>query len=83
MTADVTNATFAPSSEFVAQANVTKDAYDTMYTASLTDPEGFWGEQAKRVDWIKPFTQVKDVSFAPGNVSINWFADGTLNVAAN
>ncbi|MQQ10716.1 acetyl-coenzyme A synthetase, partial [Epibacterium sp. SM1979] len=81
MSADVTNATYAPSTEFVAQTNVTKAAYDSLYSASVSDPDAFWGEQAKRVDWIKPFTQVKDVSFAPGNVSINWFADGTLNVA--
>ncbi|MBT8155178.1 acetyl-coenzyme A synthetase, partial [Epibacterium ulvae] len=75
--------TFAPAQDIVEYAHVDADTYQKLYTASLTDPEGFWGEQAKRVDWIKPFTQVKDVSFAPGNVSINWFADGTLNVAAN
>ncbi|MCL4164983.1 UNVERIFIED_CONTAM: hypothetical protein GTU68_008183, partial [Idotea baltica] len=49
----------------------------------MNDSEAFWGEQGKRLDWIKPYTQVKDVSFAPGNININWYADGTLNVSAN
>jgi acetyl-CoA synthetase len=49
----------------------------------MADPEGFWGAQGKRVDWIKPFTQVKDCDFTLGKVSINWYCDGTLNVAAN
>jgi hypothetical protein len=44
---------------------------------------GFWAEQAKRIDWIKPFTKVKNTSFAPGNISIKWFEDGVLNVAYN
>ena len=46
-------------------------------------PNGFWAEQAKRIDWIKPFTKVKNTSFDPRNVSIKWFEDGTLNVAYN
>ena len=57
--------------------------YQEMYARSVKDPNGFWGEQAKRIDWIKPFTKVKNTSFAPGNVSIKWFEDGTLNVAYN
>ncbi len=54
-----------------------------MYARSVKDPNGFWGEAAKRLDWIKPFTKVKNSSFAPGNVSIKWFEDGTLNISAN
>ncbi|SFL40122.1 acetate--CoA ligase, partial [Shimia haliotis] len=57
--------------------------YASMYAASINDPEGFWAEHGKRVDWIKPFTKVKNASFAPGQVDIKWFEDGTLNVAAN
>jgi acetyl-CoA synthetase len=57
--------------------------YKDMYTRSINDPNGFWGEQAKRVDWIKPFTKVENVSYAPGNISIKWFEDGILNVAHN
>jgi acetyl-CoA synthetase len=54
-----------------------------MYGQSIDDPEGFWGEQGKRIDWIKPYSQVKDVSFGPGDVHIKWFHDGTTNVSYN
>ncbi len=57
--------------------------YQTMYQRSVDDPVGFWGEQGKRIDWIKPYTKVKNTSFAPENVSIKWYEDGTLNVSAN
>jgi acetyl-CoA synthetase len=57
--------------------------YKEMYAASVADPNTFWGEQGKRVDWIKPYTKVKNTSFGPGNVSIKWFEDGTLNLAYN
>ena len=57
--------------------------YEEMYKRSVEDPEGFWSEHGKRIDWIKPFTKVKDVSFGPGEVSIKWFHDGTLNASAN
>ena len=81
--ADTAAKTYAPSSEMAANAHVNAAKYDEMYAASMADPEAFWGEHAKRIDWIKPFTQVKDVDFTLGNVNINWFADGTLNVSAN
>ncbi|MEM1302067.1 MAG: acetate--CoA ligase [Pseudomonadota bacterium] len=58
-------------------------AYASMYEQSITDAEGFWAEQGQRLDWIKPFTKVKNTSFEPGNIDIRWFEDGTLNVAAN
>ena len=54
-----------------------------MYADSIADPDAFWGEHGKRIDWIKPYTKVKNTSFAPGNVDIKWFEDGTLNVSAN
>src|SRR5262249_30783854 len=57
--------------------------YKQMYERSVKDPNGFWAEQAKRIDWIKPFTKVKNTSYAPDNVSIKWFEDGTLNAAYN
>jgi len=56
--------------------------YSTMYQQSITDPEGFWREQGKRLDWIRPYTKVKNTSFSD-DVSIRWFEDGTLNVCAN
>ena len=57
--------------------------YEEMYARSIKDPNGFWGEQAKRLDWIKPFTKVKNTTYDPHNVSIKWFEDGTLNAAYN
>src|SRR5579863_9666676 len=61
---------------------VNKTNYEQMYRQSLADPTTFWGEQAKRIDWIKPFKTVKDTSFT-GDVHIRWFADGTLNASYN
>jgi acetyl-CoA synthetase len=66
-----------------ANALIDNAKYHEMYQASVDDPEAFWGEQGKRLDWIKPYTKVKNTSYAYDNVSINWFEDGTLNVAAN
>ncbi|MEB6338415.1 acetate--CoA ligase [Serratia rhizosphaerae] len=57
--------------------------YQQYYLQSVQDPAAFWGEHGKIVDWIKPYTQVKNTSFSPGNISIRWFEDGTLNLAAN
>jgi len=57
--------------------------YETMYRRSTEDPEGFWGEHGKRLDWIKPYTHVKDVSFASQDLHIRWFYDGTLNACSN
>jgi len=57
--------------------------YKEMYAASLADPDAFWREQAKVLTWSKPFTKVKNTSFAPGNISIKWFEDGRLNACYN
>ncbi|HUG61800.1 MAG TPA: acetate--CoA ligase [Methylomirabilota bacterium] len=63
-------------------AFVDKATYQSMYERSVNDPDGFWGEMGKRLDWIEPYTKVKDTRFAP-DVSIRWFEDGVLNVSAN
>jgi acetyl-CoA synthetase len=68
---------------WLARAYVDDAGYRDMYARSVRDPEGFWGEHGKRIDWIKPYTRVKRTSFAPGNVSIEWFGDGTTNVSLN
>ncbi|MGO4513638.1 acetate--CoA ligase [Bradyrhizobium sp. 2TAF36] len=68
---------------WLAQAYVDDAGYRDMYARSVCDPEGFWGDHGKRIDWIKPYTRVKRTSFAPGNVSIEWFGDGTTNVSLN
>ncbi len=57
--------------------------YKAMYERSIKDPEGFWGEHGKRLDWIKPYTKVKDVSFDASDLHIKWFHDGTLNASYN
>ncbi len=72
-----------PVPESVAKdAWIDNDQYLEMYRRSVGDPEGFWSEQAQRIDWIKPFTKVKDVDYT-GDVRIRWFEDGTLNASAN
>ncbi len=65
------------------RAYVDEAKYKEMYARSVKDPNGFWGEQAKRIDWIKPFSKIKNTSYDPSNVSIKWFEDGTLNVCHN
>ena len=69
--------------EWRKRAFVDDAKYKEMYDRSIKDPNGFWAEQAKRIDWIKPFTKVKNTSYDPHNVSIKWFEDGTLNVCHN
>ncbi len=75
--------TYPPADDIVSHAHVDAKRYQSMYDASIRDPEGFWREQAQRLDWIKPFSRVTDSSFDLGNVHIDWFGDGTLNVAVN
>jgi len=68
---------------FAAQARVTAQQYAERYAHSVADPAGFWGEVGQRLEWIRPYTTVKDVSFRPEELRIRWFEDGTLNVAWN
>ncbi|MBY5972983.1 acetate--CoA ligase [Ferrimonas balearica] len=80
----MTNTTYPPSADFVANAHVDADRYAAMYKASIEDPEAFWGKEAReRLDWIEPFSTVKDTDFTLGQVSIKWFEDGVMNVAHN
>ena len=64
------------------RAKITSEKYEAMYKESVENPEKFWGEHGKRLDWIKPYTQVKDVDYKD-NARIRWYFDGTLNVAYN
>jgi acetyl-CoA synthetase len=68
--------------EWKPRAFISEAKYEEMYQRSVKDPNGFWGEQAKRIDWIRPFSKVKNTTFT-GDVSIKWFEDGTLNAAYN
>ncbi len=74
---------YPPSADFIANAHINKEKYDAMYASSIDDPNSFWAEHGKRVDWIKPFTKVKNVNYTYPDVSIKWFEDGELNVSAN
>ena len=71
------------SPEWQASAYVDEVNYKALYDASISDPDAFWGREGQRIDWIKPYSIVKNTSYDPDNVSIKWFEDGTLNVCAN
>jgi acetyl-CoA synthetase len=74
---------YPPSAAAAAGAHADKATYEKMYAESIADPAAFWGEHGKRIDWIKPYTQVKNTRFDFGDIDIKWYEDGTLNVAAN
>jgi acetyl-CoA synthetase len=65
------------------KAWVNEAKYKKMYAASVKDPDKFWAEHGQRIDWFKPFSKVRNVSFKPGKISIKWYEDGTTNVAYN
>ena len=68
---------------FAKKAWVDADGYERMYRHSVENNEQYWAEQAQNVDWIKPFTEVKDVSYQSDDLHIRWYHDGTLNVCYN
>ncbi|WP_371432390.1 acetate--CoA ligase [Novosphingobium sp.] len=70
-------------SEWSANALIDDARYQEMYRRSVEEPDAFWREEAQRIDWIKPFTRVKETSFHEADFGIKWFADGTLNLSAN
>jgi acetyl-CoA synthetase len=75
--------TYPVPADFSAKANLTPEKYREMYAASIADPDGFWGEQGKRLDWMTPYSVVKDVSWETGDLHVKWYSDGILNVSAN
>lgn len=74
---------YAVPAEWASRAWIDTVKYQEMYQRSISDPEGFWGEMGRRIDWIKPYTKVKNTTYGPGEVSIKWYEDGTLNVCYN
>ena len=74
---------YSPTTAFAQNAHANKSTYENMYAASITDPDAFWAEQGQRLDWMTPYTKVKNTSFEHSNVSIKWYEDGELNVSAN
>jgi acetyl-CoA synthetase len=69
--------------EFAAKARISHEDYVRMYEESVRDPEGFWARMGRRLDWIRPYTQVRDVSYDAADFRIRWFHDGQLNVSVN
>jgi acetyl-CoA synthetase len=76
------NELFPVAGDWANRAWCDEPAYKRLYEQSIKDPEGFWREQGKRIDWIRPYTKIKDATYE-GQVSIKWFHDGSLNASAN
>ena len=74
---------FQPSDALAKNAHIDADGYQALYAESIADPNAFWAKHGNRIDWIKQYSQVSDVSYDAKNLHINWFADGSLNAAAN
>jgi len=79
----MSNVGYTLSNAFLSQASTTPDLYVEKYQRSLQNPDAFWAEQAQVIDWIRSFTEIKDVSFQKEDFRIRWFADGQLNVSTN
>jgi acetyl-CoA synthetase len=79
----MTDDLFPVPADWAKKAWIDNNRYLRDYERSIKDPAGYWGEQAKRLDWIKAPTKIRDVSFGPGDVHIRWYYDGKLNVSAN
>ncbi len=76
-------AEYPVTAEWAKRAHIDNDRYLEMYERSVRDPDGFWAEQAKRVDWFRAPTVIKNVDYGPPEVSIKWYEDGVLNIAHN
>ena len=74
---------YKPTTEFAYNSHANRTKYEEMYAASLSDPDSFWAIQGRRLDWIEPYTIVKNTTFDHADVSIKWYEDGKLNVSAN
>jgi acetyl-CoA synthetase len=79
----VTDEVYPVPREWAEKAFINAERYAEMYRESVEDPDTFWRREAQRIDWIKPFTKVKETSFHEADFGIKWFADGTLNLSAN
>ena len=69
--------------QWIEDALVNKNEYESMYQKSIEDNEVFWNENGKRIDWIKQYTKIKDIKYSSNEVKINWYYDGTLNASIN
>ena len=69
--------------DWAKRAWVDDARYQEMYDQSIKDPDAFWGDQGKRIDWITPYTRVKNVSYDASNLHVKWYEDGVLNASVN
>src|SRR5215467_7965647 len=83
MEAGMSQKVFPVRPEWKADTWIDAERYQQMYRRSLDDPESFWREHGKRLDWIRPYTRVKDTSFTSSDLHVRWYEDGTLNACAN
>lgn len=74
---------FPVTNDVAAQALIDDEKYQAMYAESIADPESFWNKHGKRIDWIKPYTKIKNTKYSKEDVSIKWYEDGTLNACWN
>ena len=74
---------FEPSADLAKSALIDANGYAALYQDSISNPDQFWAEHGKRIDWIKPYSQISDVSYDAKDLHIKWYTDGTLNAAAN
>ena len=74
---------YKPSSNIIEKSHVNHETYEKMYEESINDPSLFWNKHGKRIDWIKPYSKVSDVSYNKEDLHIKWFEDGTLNASFN
>ena len=72
-----------PSLDIIQNAHIDSDNYEKMYAESITNPDVFWNTHGKRIDWIKPYTKISNVSYKKENLHIKWYEDGTLNASSN
>ena len=79
----MSNEIFPVSEDWAGRAYIDEERYAALYEASIKDPETFWRAEASRIDWMKPFTKVKNVSYDAKDLHIKWFEDGELNVSVN
>jgi len=69
--------------DWISKAIVNKSQYEKKYKNSISDNDNFWKKEGKRINWIKPYTKIKDIKYSSSDVKIKWFYDGTLNASAN
>ena len=79
----MTDSVYPVPREWAEKALIDANRYSEMYRESIEDTEAFWRREAQRIDWMQPFTRVKETSFNEADFGIRWFADGTLNLSAN